>query len=151
MPPADALDLYVATNGTVRIIDFNPIADTTSPLLFTWEQLPYSWPRPAAAAQADASEAAAAAAAAAAEGATSTTNGHAQAAAPAAASEEDEGSSSEAGSDSDLIDFRVVGDAGMVQPGARQACGMPFDMLSLQDVGAIGDIISMMQQQKAEP
>ena len=40
---ADALDLYIATTGTVRIVDFNPICCTTSPLLFSWEELPYKY------------------------------------------------------------------------------------------------------------
>ena len=36
---ADTFDAYVATNGTVKLVDFNPVGGTTSPLLFTWAQL----------------------------------------------------------------------------------------------------------------
>lgn len=39
---ADAVDLYVAAkDGSVRIVDFNPPGGTTSPLLFSWEELAY--------------------------------------------------------------------------------------------------------------
>lgn len=37
-------DVYVTTAGKVRLIDFNPIGGTTSPLLFDWTELPYSLP-----------------------------------------------------------------------------------------------------------
>jgi hypothetical protein len=32
-------DAYVATNNTVKLLDFNPVGGTTSPLLFTWREL----------------------------------------------------------------------------------------------------------------
>ncbi|KAK9810430.1 hypothetical protein WJX72_010569 [[Myrmecia] bisecta] len=45
-PSADyVVDLYVATNGKVRIVDFNPPGGTTSPLLFSWEELAYASPQ----------------------------------------------------------------------------------------------------------
>ncbi|CAL8471972.1 g11514 [Coccomyxa elongata] len=37
-------DVYITTAGKVRLIDFNPIGGTTSPLLFDWAELPYSLP-----------------------------------------------------------------------------------------------------------
>jgi hypothetical protein len=38
-PAAVTFDAYVATNNTVKLIDFNPVGGTTSPLLFTWREL----------------------------------------------------------------------------------------------------------------
>eukprot|EP00798_Chlamydomonas_sp_ICE-L_P008641 gene8641-34089_t len=32
-------DVYVATNGSVKLMDFGPMDDSTSPLLFSWEEL----------------------------------------------------------------------------------------------------------------
>ena len=39
--PADTMDLYVATTGSVRLMDFNPVGGSTVPLLFEWEELGY--------------------------------------------------------------------------------------------------------------
>ncbi len=38
---ADTMDVYVATNGTVRLMDFNPVGGSTAPLLFEWDELGY--------------------------------------------------------------------------------------------------------------
>ena len=38
---ADTLDVYAATNGKVRLIDFNPAGGFTAPLLFDWDDLGY--------------------------------------------------------------------------------------------------------------
>jgi hypothetical protein len=38
---ADTMDVYVATNGTVRLMDFNPVGGSTAPLLFDWDELGY--------------------------------------------------------------------------------------------------------------
>lgn len=38
---ADTMDVYVATNRTVRLMDFNPIGGSTAPLLFDWDELGY--------------------------------------------------------------------------------------------------------------
>ncbi|KAK9837006.1 hypothetical protein WJX81_006472 [Elliptochloris bilobata] len=46
--PDFAADVYVAASGRVWLVDFNPIGGTTSPLLFDWEELPYSRAAPAA-------------------------------------------------------------------------------------------------------
>lgn len=207
------MDVYVATNGAVRILDFNPIADTTSPLLFDWEELPYDWPRPTSSGSEAAAEAAgaapdssasgrgeaageagaagstsapahgqngehqaagerwplaataataagvpsagvatngaAAAAPAAANGAANGHGGATNGAASAAANGhggEDECSSGDEGDDN-LVDMRVVGQEGRVQPGVRQACGMPFDMLHLQD--SMDDIMALLQRERA--
>ena len=35
----DTFDVYVARNGTVRLVDFNPFGGSTLPLLFTWTEL----------------------------------------------------------------------------------------------------------------
>lgn len=39
---ADVFDAYVATTGTVKLIDFSPVGGTTHPLLFEWDELGYS-------------------------------------------------------------------------------------------------------------
>jgi hypothetical protein len=36
---ADTYDVYVTSNGTVRVLDFNPWGGATLPLLFTWDEL----------------------------------------------------------------------------------------------------------------
>lgn len=35
------MDVYVATNGKVRLMDFNPVGGFTAPLLFDWDELGY--------------------------------------------------------------------------------------------------------------
>ena len=35
------MDIYVATNGTVKLMDFNPVGASTAPLLFEWQELDY--------------------------------------------------------------------------------------------------------------
>ena len=36
------MDVYVATNGTVKLMDFNPVGGSTAPLLFDWAELGYT-------------------------------------------------------------------------------------------------------------
>ena len=35
------MDIYVATNGTIKLMDFNPVGGSTAPLLFDWNELGY--------------------------------------------------------------------------------------------------------------
>lgn len=35
------MDVYVATSGKVRLMDFNPVGGFTAPLLFEWAELGY--------------------------------------------------------------------------------------------------------------
>lgn len=35
------MDVYVATTGKVRLMDFNPVGGVTAPLLFDWDELGY--------------------------------------------------------------------------------------------------------------
>jgi hypothetical protein len=37
--PSYTYDVYVATSGSVKLLDFNPAGGTTAPLLFTWTEL----------------------------------------------------------------------------------------------------------------
>ena len=37
--PNYTYDVYVTTSGAVRLVDFNPMGGTTTPLLFAWEEL----------------------------------------------------------------------------------------------------------------
>ena len=40
---ADTYDVYIGSNGTVKLVDFNPVGGTTAPLLFEdWGQLGYN-------------------------------------------------------------------------------------------------------------
>ncbi|KAI8464097.1 MAG: D123-domain-containing protein [Monoraphidium minutum] len=123
-----ALDVYVEPSGAVRLVDVNPIADTTQPLLFDWPELPYARPAPA------------------------------DAAPPAASDDGSDAGSEGGGDESpppsgpgrwDDVPLLLVEDEAGVQPGGRAAYGMPLDMLSLQE--GFDDIIRSMRQQQAAP
>ena len=100
--------MYVTTALSVRIIDFNPIGGTTSALLFTWAELGF--------------------------GAVDNSSGSL---APQAADESPPSTAvppTEVPQDTSIASWplRVVARGGAMQAGSRVACGMPFDMLSLQ-------------------
>ncbi|GBF91414.1 cell cycle control Cdc123 [Raphidocelis subcapitata] len=150
-----AIDVLVSPEGRVTLIDVNPIADTTQPLLFGWQQLPYGQPRSplapsdsstdsdtedatgASAAVAPSAAAAAAAPAPAAASAPAAAAGDAPV--PAAAEAAAEGPR-----DWTTVPLLLVESAAAVQPGARQACGMPYDMLNVQE--GMEDLIRLMRQ-----
>jgi hypothetical protein len=111
---ADAVDLYIATTGTLRIVDFNPICPTTSPLLFSWDELPYPYMKRAHAGTSDAS------------GAQAVGEG-----CPTADTCSPDRDSNICGAGIAPV-IRVVEDAGRVRPGTRVVTGMPFDMLDMQ-------------------
>jgi hypothetical protein len=140
--PPDALDVHVSPgNYEVLLLDVNPIADTTQPLLFDWDQLPYG------------------------SGASSSSDGEGAAAAPRAAvgaaaglsgadvgedeeyEEEGEDEEGAAGARWESVPLLLAESALAVQPGARAACGMPFDMLGLQD--GVEELIHAMRRQQA--
>lgn len=35
------MDVYAATNGRVKLMDFNPVGGSTAALLFDWNELGY--------------------------------------------------------------------------------------------------------------
>ncbi|KAJ9505991.1 hypothetical protein QJQ45_016979 [Haematococcus lacustris] len=121
-------DAYVASTGTVKLLDFNPAGATTSPLLYSWEEMGYLpaelW------SDAPGQEPAAAP--------TLGSEGHSAAhASPAgqrnggADSGTDSSSEDGVGGDGEVM-VRIAPAMAIVQPGVRAACAMPFDMLSLQ-------------------
>jgi hypothetical protein len=116
----------------VHLLDFSPICSTTSPLLFTWGELPY--PHMHASEQQDSLGSPAA----------TSSQEHQQqqpgvgAAAAAAA----------AAAAGHPVELRVVQHAGMILPGSRAATGMPIDMLGLQD--SFEDVLRTMQQQQQQ-
>lgn len=90
----------------VRLLDFGPVCDTTSPLLFDWDELPYqhmhSMQRQAAEQQQELQE-------------------------------QQEQHQQEQGPTAQKFELRIVTHAGMIMPGSRVVTGMPLDMLGLQD------------------
>jgi hypothetical protein len=127
------MDVYVpAAGGAVRLLDFSPICSTTSPLLFSWDELPY--PHMHTTAQQDST------------------------ASPAAGSSQEQQQQQQqqqqqagvvvAAAAGRPVELRVVQHAGMILPGARAATGMPIDMLGLQD--SFEDVLRTMQQQQQQ-
>ena len=114
--PAVCYDVYVTTTLSVKIIDFNPIGGTTSSLLFTWTELGFR--------------------------AVEISSGFHDSLAPQAANEPPPSASVPPDTSTASWPLRVVARGGGMQAGSRVACGMPFDMLSLQGVAANRSIIS---------
>lgn len=138
-PPTDTYDVYVATNGVVKIVDFNPAGGTTSALLFTWEELEEAEAEQGAAHDANA-----------APPPPSPPMGGVVGGDGAAAPPHQDGAHQHSGRlwrPSQQVLVRIVDDASLVQPGEKAACGMPFDMLMLQDRGAVQDMIDFMHRQ----
>ncbi len=115
-------DVYVATTGSVKIVDFNPIGGTTAPLLFDWEELYSPEELPAAAQEQQASP-----------GADSISSS-----APAASAD------AEAGQEAAEVIVRIIEDASKLQAGQRTAVAMPYDMLGLANT--VDDIMQQMQR-----
>jgi hypothetical protein len=117
-------------------LDFSPICSTTSPLLFSWDELPYPHMHTAAAQQQQGTPTTGPAASS--SGAHPQQQQHQSGGVQAAAA-------AAAGS-AGAVELRVVQHAGMILPGARAATGMPIDMLGLQD--SFEDVMRTMQQQQ---
>lgn len=165
--PDYTYDVYVATNGAVRLVDVNAIGGATSPLLFTWLELPFGHhfggPSPAAAAAATAPAAEAAAAAVASAAGTAGTAATAAGGFSASSSTADDcisaavssgagsagGSGIHASQMAPPVDFRTVTSPEGLQLGVRAAVGMPYDMLLLQEGGA-AELIERLQQRQRE-
>jgi hypothetical protein len=129
------VDVYVpAGGGSVQLLDFSPICSTTSPLLFSWDELPYPHMHTAAALQQETPTAGPAGSSSNAHPQQQHQSGGAQAAAAAGSG--------------GAVELRVVQHAGMILPGARAATGMPIDMLGLQD--SFEDVMRTMQQQQQQ-
>jgi hypothetical protein len=139
-PLADAMDVYVPPSGAIRLLDFSPISPTTSPLCFTWEELPYPHMQQQPGGDhhhqqqqqqqhiitsAESSD----------------TQGNQQQQGQQQGEQQQHGGSPS----SPAIQFRVVEHEGMIMPGTRVATGMPYDMLGLPD--AVGAVMAAMQQQ----
>jgi hypothetical protein len=134
---ADAMDVYVPPRGAINLLDYSPISDTTNPLCFDWEDLPYPHMKQQ-------------------QQETRTPGQYPTQPQP---QQEQEGPSSssqqqqqQSGSCSSShighVMFRVVEHEGMIVPGARVATGMPYDMLGLPD--AVNAVMTAMQQQQLQ-
>ncbi|WIA11897.1 hypothetical protein OEZ85_011981 [Tetradesmus obliquus] len=133
---AYVMDVYVpAGSGPVVLLDVSPITSTTSPLLFSWQELPYPRMHDSAAQQDGSISATASPAANSSQGHQQQPQQHAGVAQVAAAAGRP-------------VELRVVQHAGMILPGARAATGMPIDMLRLQD--SCEDVLRTMQQQQQQ-
>jgi hypothetical protein len=131
------VDVYVpACGGSVRLLDFSPICSTTSPLLFSWDELPYPHMHTAAAQQQQDTSTA--------SPADSSSKAHSQ----QQQQQRIGGVQAAAAGSADAVELRVVQHAGMIMPGARAATGMPIDMLGLQD--SFDDVMRTMQQQQRQ-
>lgn len=142
---ADTFDAYVATSDAVKVIDFNPVGGTTSPLLFSWQELGWAQglaePRENGAA-AEAALAAHGGGASGADGLEDQLGGRQQ---------EVNGHRQQVGQGAAVPLVRIVDGPHSIQPGERSACAMPFDMLMLGshgagDAAAAQEMISFMQR-----
>eukprot|EP00775_Hariotina_reticulata_P006135 gene6135-biopygen7927 len=115
----DALDLYVPSSGRVMVVDVNPITDSTSPLLFSWAELPYNQMH--------------------------SHQSHAQHSSQQQQHLQQNMAAVEALMEAD-VELRVLTDAGVVHPGMRAATGMPVDMLGLPQ--AFDQVLQAMTQQQ---
>lgn len=140
--PDYTYDVYVASNGTVKLVDINAIASTTAPLLFSWDELPYEHllggeasSRVQGANQASGVQQPSTTGSP--DNAGQTTSWHSAV--------------TEHGTPllAPNIDFRILTDPSGLQPGQKLACGMPFDMLMLQDGGG-SDLLSQLQSMQEQ-
>lgn len=153
------MDVYVTNNNHVKVLDFNPITSTTSPLLFSWDDLPYQHMKQQQQQEQTEEED---------EQQQQQPEQLEQQQQPQQQQQQEEqrqpgslegqprqqDTDSDEATDSDEessiedVPFLLVDDSGMIQPGQRQACGMPFDMLQLQD--SMDDIIELMRRQQRQ-
>ncbi|KAL0048552.1 hypothetical protein WJX82_005697 [Trebouxia sp. C0006] len=105
--PDYTMDVYVATTGTVRLMDFNPVRGSTAPLLFDWDELGYGGSRANAAHEQDANA----------------RNGHARMRASAPAINGDASAAS-----AKPLDFRILTEPIAMRPN-KGAYGVPFDLV----------------------
>jgi hypothetical protein len=148
---ADAVDFYLAPSGAVRLLNFAPICATTSPLLFTWEELPYTHMHAASASSPPEQHASSSSSSSSGNGPTATHD------AGGNPTQQPDSSSSSGGSHdrgtpptpttgSGLPECRLIEQPGLVQAGNVAATGMPYDMLHMQD--SLDSIIAAMQRQQ---
>lgn len=137
--PHYTYDAYVAASGAVRLLDFNPLRGTTSPLLFSWHEL-LAPPQPGAAA---------------APGAAGTGADAATAAAAAPGAEEEAGAAAATGSGQAEHPcqgcHRSVEPAGAAgAPAAAAAAAEPSYLAQLRRVQALS-LADRQQQRLEEP
>lgn len=166
------MEAVLCCGAQVRLLDFNPIGGTTSPLLFDWEELPYSIASPPSPPEAssnaaehtagtvadshdsEAHDAASHSAAAApgsqgrpeatahANGRPSSTNGGATASESFGAREE--GGAGRKGAEE--IFFRLNTGGAVLRP-MSAAYGAPYDMVDTSDGSAISEMLRQLQTQ----
>jgi hypothetical protein len=144
----------------VLLLDVNPIADTLQPLLFDWAQLPYGGGRGPGISDSEAESEGEgdgegegggegdADAGDGGGGGGGPPGSRPRAEAHGADSSSYEDSDDDGGDDDDWerVPLLLVDAASAVQPGALAACGMPFDMLGLQE--GMDDLLRAVQRQQ---
>jgi len=116
-PEAFVYDVYVTPQGTVKIVDINPWGGTTSPLLFSWEELENN----------DTS----------ARDSTTTTNDDV---------DHDITDDIDASSSSSCCELRINDGSVAVQPGPQTLLGVPYDFVACQAPQDIGAMIANLEQ-----
>ncbi|KAA6426686.1 MAG: cell division cycle protein [Trebouxia sp. A1-2] len=122
--PDYTMDVYVATNRTVRLMDFNPIGGSTAPLLFDWDELGYGGSKANAAHEQDANA----------------QNGHAQMSASATVI-----SGGASAASAMPLDFRVLTEAIAMRPN-KGAYGVPFDLVDTSQGSALSEMLEQLQE-----
>ncbi|DBB11097.1 TPA: hypothetical protein ACH3X3_006556 [Trebouxia sp. C0006] len=122
--PDYTMDVYVATTGTVRLMDFNPVRGSTAPLLFDWDELGYGGSRANAAHEQDANA----------------RNGHARMRASAPAINGDASAAS-----AKPLDFRILTEPIAMRPN-KGAYGVPFDLVDTSQGSAMSEMLQQLQE-----
>jgi hypothetical protein len=118
------MDVYVPSSGPVVVLDFNPIMNSTSPLLFSWTELPYHQMHSHLSNTQDSNQ----------QQEQQEQHNHLQQNMMVEVLTEPG------------VELRVAKDVGVFQPGMRVATGMPVDMLGLPQ--AFEQVLQAMQHQQ---
>lgn len=127
--PDYTYDLYVASTGSVRLLDFNPAGGTTAPLLFEWHELGFGGAPPDDAAPANGAGQHANGAGQHVNSSADDNSGHGD-------SSEDDGDDSDEGEDFEL---RLVDSHVALRPD-KAAYGVPYDFVDTAPGGAAHDV-----------
>ena len=149
----DVMDVYVTKKMRVRIMDFNPVAGTTQPLLFRWDELPYNLSSHFDEKSGN-SMSVIYLAVQQIPGLVLTCicllSSHDPACLslrplPVYAVEEDQSSSIVPPRD-DEVDVRFVTDTLAIQPGERISYGVPYDLVDNSEGSALGEMLRQLEQ-----
>jgi len=140
------MDVYAPPRGRVELLDFSPISHTTSPLCFTWEELPYQHMKQQQQQHDEQQQQQQQQQQQGLDAGSAQQQQHRAGAGPGP--EGSNSSSSSVSRESAAVVFRVVEHEGMLVPGTRVATGMPFDILGLPD--AVSAVMQAMRQQQLQ-